>query len=201
MERTRTAVRSPFEMISTLPSDRRAPPSAVAILFSLDRCVFGAVTISLIFLQAITHARRKIAFGSYVPASWHDRESLGRLRRLQASELLNPGGFSVKLRYHVGRTVACRPIEIYLPMPDRSAADRLAYLIGARHFLRIRRLFCSKESTPLQASWIGSGIPDKPKKIALTESYDAFAVCHAGRSNHAMERTPKGFGVADLVSR
>jgi hypothetical protein len=94
-----------------------------------------ALTISLIFLHAAAHAaEKKSALEAYVQRLGTIVNGLADSEIAKHPELLTPGGFSVKLRYHVGRNGRVQAIEIISATPDRSAANRLAYLIRGTAF-------------------------------------------------------------------
>jgi hypothetical protein len=79
-------------------------------------------------------------------------------------ELLNPGGFSVKLRYHVGRNGRVQAIEIISATPDRSAANRLAHLIRGTAFPPYPQAVLQQGIDSIAGELNWKWIPDKPKK-------------------------------------
>ena len=125
----------------------------------------GALTISLIFLQAIAHAaEKKSPLEAYVQRVGMIVNRLVDSEITKHPELLNPGGFSVKLRYHVGRNGRVQAIEILSAMPDRSAADRLAYLIRGTAFPPYPKAVLQQGIDSIAGELDWKWIPDKPKK-------------------------------------
>ncbi len=81
-------------------------------------------------------------------------------------ERLNPSGFSVKLRYHVGPNGRVQATEIISAKPDRSTANRIAYLIRSTAFPPYPKDILYKERThdPGELDW--KWVPDKPEESA-----------------------------------
>ena len=72
--------------------------------------------------------------------------------------------FSVKLRYHVGRNGRVQAIEIISATPDRSAANRLAYLIRGTAFPPYPQAVLQQGIDSIEGELNWKWIPDKPKK-------------------------------------
>lgn len=126
---------------------------------------FGALTISLMFLQAIAHAAEKESpLEAYVQRVGMIVNRLVDAEIAKHPELLNPSGFSVKLRYHVGRTGHVQAIEIISAAPDRSAANRLAYLIRRTAFPPYPKAVLQQGIDSIAGELDWKWLPDKRKK-------------------------------------
>jgi hypothetical protein len=125
----------------------------------------GAVTISLISLQAVAHAaEKKPPLEAYVQRVGMIVNRLADSEITKHPERLNPGGFSVKLRYHIGRNGRVQAIEIISATPDHSAADRLANLIRGTAFPRYPKVVLQQGIDSIAGELDWKWIPDKPKK-------------------------------------
>ena len=125
----------------------------------------AAVIISLIFLHAVAHAAEKRSdLEAYVQRLGTIVNGLADSEITKHPELLKPGGFSVSLRYHVGRNGRVQAIEIISATPDRSAANRLAYLIRGTAFPPYPRAVLQQGIDSIAGELNWKWIPDKPKK-------------------------------------
>ena len=126
---------------------------------------FVTLTASLICLQTMAHAAEKnLALEAYVLRLGAIVNALVDSEITKHPERLNPGGFSVKLVYHVGRNGRVQAVEIISARPDRSVANRFAYLIKRTAFppypKNVLQLGIDSIAGDLDCKWI----PDKPKK-------------------------------------
>jgi hypothetical protein len=126
---------------------------------------FVTLTASLICLQTISHAAEKNpALEAYVLRLGTIVNGVVDSEITKHPERLNPGGFSVKLEYRVGRNGRVQAVEIISARPDRSVANRIAYLITRTAFppypKSVLQLGIGSVIGELDWKWI----PDKPKK-------------------------------------
>jgi len=105
--------------------------------------------------------RRKNRLWKLTCSELHDRDRLVDSGITKHPELLNPGGFSVKLRTMSAETVACRPSKSYLPCRIAPLPIGLR-TIRARHFSYAEGCFAQGIDS-IAGELIGV-IPDKPKK-------------------------------------
>ena len=126
---------------------------------------FVTLTASLICLQTISHAAEKNpALEAYVLRLGTIVNGVVDSEITKHPERLNPGGFSVKLEYRVGRNGRVQAVEIVSARPDRSAADRLAYLIRGTAFPPYPKAVLQQGIDSIAGELDWKWIPDKPKK-------------------------------------
>ena len=147
------------------PQPRATPPAVAHLVLVRPMRFLTALTISLIFLHtAANAAEKKSALEAYVQRLGTIVNDLADSEITKHPELLNPGGFSVKLRYHVGRNGRVQAIEIISATPDRSAANRLASLIRGTAFPPYPQAVLRQRIDSIIGELNWKWIPDKPKK-------------------------------------
>ncbi|MEY2563211.1 MAG: hypothetical protein QOH88_1404 [Verrucomicrobiota bacterium] len=124
----------------------------------------AVLTTSLISLHAVAHAaEKKPPLEAYVQRLGTIVNGLVDAEITKHPELLNPAGFAVKLRYHVGRDGRVQAVEIISANPDRFAADRLASLIRRTVFPPYPKAVLQQGIHSIAGDLDWKWLPDKQK--------------------------------------